>query len=88
MGLVQSLRDLFVAAQLPVSALKSFSLPHLVVFAEVMDHPVTWVRRHNVIVKMPLLACKSLPVSYLKVGPLGQLLQLLLELTIEACLLH
>ena len=61
-----------------------FSLTHPEVFAVVMDHPVTWVGRHDVLLKVPLLAGKSLPVSHLQVGPRGQLLQLQLEVALES----
>ena len=65
-----------------------FPLTHPVVFAVIMDHPVTGVCRQDVLFKVPFLAGKSLPVTHLQVWPLRQLLQLELEVTVQECTLH
>ena len=65
-----------------------FLLTHPVVFAVVMDHPVAGVCRRDVFLKVPFLSGESLPVTHLQVGPLGQLLQLELEVTVQTRTLH
>ena len=53
-----------------------------------MDHPVAGVCRRDVFLKVPFLSGESLPVTHLQVGPLGQLLQLELEVTVQTRTLH
>ena len=78
-----------LAGSFILGLLQSLSpLTRPVVFAVVMDHPVAGVCRRDVLLKVPFLSGKSLPVTHLEVGPLGQLMQLELEVTVQTRALH